>query len=73
MGALPVIRQELSLIRAPNGDDGSPRWFLFDPVRNAFHLLTRQAVDILAEWRPQRNGGISICPKTNRKPASRRP
>ena len=47
---LPRLRQELSLIPAPNADDGSPRWFLFDPVRNAFHSLTRRAVDILAQW-----------------------
>lgn len=48
---LPALRQELSLLPAPQGDDGAPRWFLFDPVRNAFHLLTRQAVDILNEWK----------------------
>ena len=48
---LPALRQELSILPAPNGDDGSPRWFLFDPVRNAFHLLTRQAVTILSAWR----------------------
>lgn len=47
---LPRIRQELSLIPAPNAHDGSPRWFLFDPVRNSFHSLTRRAVDILANW-----------------------
>jgi len=47
---LPRLRQELSLIPAPSADDGSPRWFLFDPVRNAFHSLTRRAVDILANW-----------------------
>ena len=47
---LPRLRQELSLIPAPNADDGSPRWFLFDPVRNAFHSLTSRAVNILANW-----------------------
>ena len=51
MAVLPALRQELSLLPAPNGDDGAPRWFLFDPVRNAFHLLTRQAVNILGEWK----------------------
>ena len=50
---LPHLRQELSLIPAPNADDGSSRWFLFDPVRNAFHSLTRRAVDILAQWTPE--------------------
>ncbi len=50
---LPRLRQELSLIPAPNADDGSPRWFLFDPIRNAFHSLTRRAVDILSHWTPE--------------------
>lgn len=48
---LPALRQELSILPAPQSGDGAPRWFLFDPVRNAFHLLTRQAVDILSAWR----------------------
>ena len=50
IAVLPALRQELSLIPAPQADDGSPRWFLFDPVRNAFHSLTRRAVDILSNW-----------------------
>ena len=50
---LPALRQELSLLPAPQADDGSPRWFLFDPVRNAFHSLTRRAVDILSSWRAE--------------------
>lgn len=53
MATLPALRQELSLLPAPTADDGSPRWFLFDPVRNAFHSLTRRAVDILAQWKPE--------------------
>ena len=50
---LPALRQELSLLPAPQADDGSSRWFLFDPVRNAFHSLTRRAVDILSSWRAE--------------------
>ena len=53
MAILPALRQELTLLPAPNADDGSARWFLFDPVRNAFHSLTRRAVDILAQWKPE--------------------
>ena len=53
LSVLPPLRQELSLIPAPKADDGSPRWFLFDPVRNSFHSLTRRAVDILAQWSPE--------------------
>jgi len=50
---LPALRQELTLLPAPKGDDGERRWFLFDPVKNAFHVLTRQAVDILKGWRAE--------------------
>ena len=53
MALLPALRQELTLLPAPKADDGSPRWFLFDPVKNGFHLLTRQAVDILKHWRAE--------------------
>ncbi len=53
MGVLPALRQELSLLPAPNGDDGAPRWFLFDPVRNAFHSLTRHAVNMLSLWQAE--------------------
>ena len=50
---LPALRQELSLLPAAQGDDGAPRWLLFDPVRNCFHLLTRQAVNILSGWKAE--------------------
>ena len=53
MQSLPALRQELSFLPAPPGDDGSPRWFLFDPVRNSFHVLTRRAVNILFQWRAE--------------------
>lgn len=51
--SLPALRKELSLLPAPKGEDGRPRWFLFDPVKNAFHVLTRQAVEILRQWRAE--------------------
>ena len=53
MQHLPSLRKELSLLPAPPGDDGTPRWFLFDPVRNSFHVLTRRAVNILSQWRAE--------------------
>ncbi len=53
MQLLPALRKELSLLPAPPGDDGTPRWFLFDPVRNSFHVLTRRAVNILSQWKAE--------------------
>ena len=52
-GYLPALREELSLLPGPNADDGSPRWLLFDPVRNVFHSLTRQAVSLLGAWKAE--------------------
>jgi len=53
LALLPALRQELSLLPGAQGEDGAPRWLLFDPVRNAFHVLTRQAVNILADWKAE--------------------
>ena len=47
---LPALRKELSLLPAPPSDEGRPNWFLYDPIRNNFHVLTRRAVDILSHW-----------------------
>ncbi len=52
-GYLPALREELSLLPGPNADDGSPRWLLFDPVRNVFHSLTQNAVSLLGAWRAE--------------------
>lgn len=48
---LPLIRQELVLLPAPNGPDGSKQWFLHDPVRHAFHTVGQAVVDLLSVWR----------------------
>lgn len=53
MKCLPALRRELSILPAPPSDDGTPRWFLFDPVRNNFHILTRRAVKILSHWKAE--------------------
>jgi len=50
---LPALRKELSLLPAPPGDDGSLHWFLFDPIRNNFHMLTQRAVNILTHWKAE--------------------
>ena len=52
-GYLPALREELSLLPGSNADDGSPRWLLFDPVRNVFHSLTQNAVTLLGAWKAE--------------------
>lgn len=53
MQSLPALRRELSLLAAPPNEDGQPRWLLFDPVRNCFHILSRRAVKILSHWKAE--------------------
>ena len=47
---LPHLRQELQILPAPRREDGAPRWFIFDPVRNAFHMIGEKGLTLLRHW-----------------------
>jgi putative peptide zinc metalloprotease protein len=47
---LPPLREELELLEAPAGHDGSPTWTIHDPVRNAFFRIGRAAFLLLSHW-----------------------
>lgn len=47
---LPHLRQELQILMAPRGEDGAPQWFIFDPVRNAFHMIGEKGLSLLKQW-----------------------
>lgn len=47
---LPHIRQELQILEAPRANDGAPRWFIFDPIRNAFHMIGASGLTLLKNW-----------------------
>ena len=47
---LPHIRQELQILEAPRSHDGAPRWFIFDPIRNAFHMIGASGLTLLQNW-----------------------
>jgi putative peptide zinc metalloprotease protein len=49
--ALPILRQNLSLLTAPPDEEGGPRWQIFDPLSNKFYYLSRTAFYIFREWR----------------------
>ena len=51
-GGLPSIRQDLRLIPAAPGRDGSPAWSLYDPMRNQYFRMGQKALAILDRWRP---------------------
>lgn len=48
--ALPPLRQELLLHRAPDSHDGTPTWTLEDPGRNLFFQIGWAEAEILARW-----------------------
>jgi putative peptide zinc metalloprotease protein len=47
---LPELREELNLLIAAPGQDGSPRWSLHDPVRNQFFSVDWATFEILSRW-----------------------
>ncbi len=49
-GALPALRQELTLYRAAPAADGAPSWSLFDPVRNLYFHIDWLTFEILSHW-----------------------
>lgn len=48
--ALPPLRQELLLHRAPDSHDGTPTWTLEDPGRNLFFQIGWAEAEMLARW-----------------------
>nr|WP_321482740.1 site-2 protease family protein [uncultured Cohaesibacter sp.] len=48
--ALPLLREELSLLPGPRRSDGQPTWTLHDPVRNLFFSLDWISWEILRHW-----------------------
>ena len=68
MRVLPALRRELSLLPAPPSEEGRPRWFLFDPVRNCFHIVSRRAAKILSHWKAE-SPDISLARFAREHPA----
>lgn len=49
-GALPALREELTLHAGVPGRDGAPTWNLQDPVRHQFFHLDWSTFEILSRW-----------------------
>ena len=47
---LPRLRQELKILTAPRDTEGALQWFIFDPVRNRFHIIGAKARRVLQHW-----------------------
>jgi Membrane-fusion protein len=49
---LPVIRQDLKLIKTSPDEDGSPRWLIYDPLAGKYYAISSQAFSLIQCWRP---------------------
>ncbi len=47
---LPLLREDLQLLKAPNASDGSPTWTLYDPVSNRFFRIGVLVFHMLSKW-----------------------
>ncbi len=47
---LPALRDDLRLFDGPATADGAPSWTLYDPVRNRYFRIGRDAFELLARW-----------------------
>lgn len=47
---LPPLREDLQLLPAPNANDGSPAWTLYDPMRNHFYRIGVLVFRMLNHW-----------------------
>ena len=47
---LPPLRDDLHLLPAPPGMDGSPCWTIHDPVRNRYFRIGHAAFEAIARW-----------------------
>ncbi|UJP05607.1 MAG: HlyD family efflux transporter periplasmic adaptor subunit [Nitrosomonas sp.] len=47
---LPQLREDLQLLPAPNTDDGSPAWTLYDPVSHRFFRIGALVFHMLSRW-----------------------
>lgn len=50
---LPLLREDLELLRAANAYDGSPTWTLHDPVSNRFFRIGALIFHLLSRWSAQ--------------------
>lgn len=47
---LPMLREDLQLLKAPNALDGSQTWTLYDPVSNRFFRIGVLVFHMLSNW-----------------------
>jgi putative peptide zinc metalloprotease protein len=47
---LPSLREDLSIIDGPVGNNGEPTWSIFDPIRNKYFRIGWTAFQLLSRW-----------------------
>jgi putative peptide zinc metalloprotease protein len=47
---LPALRDDLQLFEGPPTAEGAPTWTIYDPVRNRYFRIGREAFALLSRW-----------------------
>ncbi|WP_313197754.1 biotin/lipoyl-binding protein [Rhizobium sp.] len=54
---LPVLREDLQIMRVGASYSGAPTWVVFDPIRNRFFRITYEMFQLLSLWNVSRTVG----------------
>jgi putative peptide zinc metalloprotease protein len=47
---LPMLREDLQIVRVGASYSGAPTWVIFDPIRNRFFRITYEMFEVLRHW-----------------------
>lgn len=50
---LPLLRQDLRLMKTSADEEGAPRWLLFDGMSNKYFAISREAFVLVNQWQPE--------------------
>ncbi|PCI40157.1 MAG: peptidase [Rhodospirillaceae bacterium] len=50
MTSLPILRDDLELLKGPRARGGAPTWTVYDPARNRYFRIGKAAFDLLRHW-----------------------
>lgn len=55
---LPLLREDLRLLKGPVNQDGAPTWNIYDPVRNRYYRIGWQAFQLISRWGAGKAGDL---------------
>ncbi len=57
---LPILREDLQIVRVGASYSGAPAWVIFDPIRNRFFRITYEMFEVLRFWNMSRTVGTLL-------------